>query len=1258
MFNAAQISEAGNRRLYFVISWSSRLIRKAYRHHEEECLKLFESCKKGDLSVLLQLVKPATPDLNIRHSSPLHYAAGFGRIDCVRALLAAGANVDQADDNGLVPLHNASSFGHVDVVKILLENGADINARDHWGFTPLHEAAIWGKADVCVLLLQHGASARIENSDGKTPPDLADGDAKAVFTGDYRKEELLEAARNGDEKILLSCLTSYNVNCHATAGRKSTPLHLACGYNQVRAVKILLEKGADVQAVDIGGLVPLHNASSFGHLEVVNLLLEAGADAQAEDLWKFTPLHESASKGRLEVVKLLVANGADPTHKIGNTKSPIEYITDEDDRKQVLHEYDGYKIYMAAQIGDILMLKNLLNNRDPNYVHPCLKETPLHAVAGSTHQRRKIIAEMLLKNGCPTNALNRDGFSALHIATKMCSYDVLEALINCGVSISELSSRGQTALHIAAEKGDFDLCKQLLNYGLPTDLKDNEQKTAADVAGNIKIRNLINRWNLEKTNIMERRCRVNKGVKCGKRKGRCKYCPENRNRGSGSRSSTLSNKLATAEVHCNVTRHSQELDLLNAARCGDLCTIKSIIESCGTKIINCKDFDGRESTPLHFAAGYNRVEVLKYLLEKGADVEAKDTGWLVPLHNACAYGHLVVAELLVKMKVGFLLSVFVFYKLVIAYRILSTYTLYINFDVKHGANLNASDKWGYTPLHEAALKGKFDVCKLLLLSGADPKHKGSDGKTPLDVVKEGAEDVHNLLRGDEAVLEAAKEGDLEKIRKIVIPATVNCRDVRGRFSTPLHLAAGYNNFEVARFLLENGAEVNLKDKGGLIPLHNASSFGHLEIANLLIECGAEVNHPDKWGYTPLHEAAQKGRTQICSLLLNNGADVTLKNNEGFTALDITVTEDTKELLMSAVPVDLKKIPVLHMAGDASGSVVDLPTLSFIGEIRNNPTDEVELRMLNCERQDAHLGNEELKSNEYETRFSMEEYLLSIGLSSLSNLFGKEKIALDDLAIMTHDDLKAIGIDAFGTRFRLLKNIGKWVRKNNENWNLPNSIHAPVSVGTVLVQIQRSNEIFQQIEEGLNSTIVLHRDLGLGGTYTKFEVVEIQKIINKKVYERYVRRREDIAEENCGEHNEKLLYHGSPFIHSIVQKGFDERYSYMGGMFGAGIYFAEHSSKSNQYVFGVAGSGCGLHHDRSCYICVRHLLLCRVALGRCFLQSSCNKMAHSPPGHHSVIGQPRAGGLSYPEYVIYRGEQAYPEYVIVYRIVNDDFGLAF
>lgn len=67
----------------------------------------------------------------------------------------------------------------------------------------------------------------------------------------------------------------------------------------------------------------------------------------------------------------------------------------------------------------------------------------------------------------------------------------------------------------------------------------------------------------------------------------------------------------------------------------------------------------------------------------------------------------------------------------------------------------------------------------------------------------------------------------------------------------------------------------------------------------------------------------------------------------------------------------------------------------------------------------------------------------------------------------------------------------------------------------------------------------------------------------------------------------MLFHGSSFINAIVQKGFDERHAYIGGMFGAGIYFAEHSSKSNQYVYGINGGiGCPSHKDKSCYSCPR------------------------------------------------------------------------
>ena len=55
----------------------------------------------------------------------------------------------------------------------------------------------------------------------------------------------------------------------------------------------------------------------------------------------------------------------------------------------------------------------------------------------------------------------------------------------------------------------------------------------------------------------------------------------------------------------------------------------------------------------------------------------------------------------------------------------------------------------------------------------------------------------------------------------------------------------------------------------------------------------------------------------------------------------------------------------------------------------------------------------------------------------------------------------------------------------------------------------------------------------------------------KLWEKYSHRRREVAEENHNQSNERMLFHGSPFINAIVQKGFDERHAYIGGMFGAG-----------------------------------------------------------------------------------------------------------
>uniref|UniRef100_A0A8D1EML0 Poly [ADP-ribose] polymerase n=2 Tax=Sus scrofa TaxID=9823 RepID=A0A8D1EML0_PIG len=1066
--------------------------------------ELLEACRNGDVSRVKRLVDAANvnaKDMAGRKSSPLHFAAGFGRKDVVEHLLQMGANVHARDDGGLIPLHNACSFGHAEVVSLLLCQGADPNARDNWNYTPLHEAAIKGKIDVCIVLLQHGADPNIRNTDGKSALDLADPSAKAVLTGEYKKDELLEAARSGNEEKLMALLTPLNVNCHASDGRKSTPLHLAAGYNRVRIVQLLLQHGADVHAKDKGGLVPLHNACSYGHYEVTELLLKHGACVNAMDLWQFTPLHEAASKNRVEVCSLLLSHGADPTLVNCHGKSAVDMAPTPELRERLTYEFKGHSLLQAAREADLAKVKKTLALEIINFKQPQSHETALHCAVASLHPKRKQVTELLLRKGANVNEKNKDFMTPLHVAAERAHNDVMEVLHKHGAKMNALDTLGQTALHRAALAGHLQTCRLLLSYGSDPSIISLQGFTAAQM-GNEAVQQILSE----------------------------------------------STPIRTSDV---------DYRLLEASKAGDLETVKQL---CSPQNVNCRDLEGRHSTPLHFAAGYNRVSVVEYLLHHGADVHAKDKGGLVPLHNACSYGHYEVAELL----------------------------------VRHGASVNVADLWKFTPLHEAAAKGKYEICKLLLKHGADPTKKNRDGNTPLDLVKEGDTDIQDLLRGDAALLDAAKKGCLARVQKLCTPENINCRDTQGRNSTPLHLA-GYNNLEVAEYLLEHGADVNAQDKGGLIPLHNAASYGADDIRALLIDAMPPEALPTCF----------KPQATVVSASLISPAS-------------------TPSCLSAASSIDNLTGPLAELAVGGTSNTGD--------------------GAAGAERKEGEVAGLDM---------NISQFLKSLGLEHLRDIFETEQITLDVLADMGHEELKEIGINAYGHRHKLIKGVERLLG-GQQGTNPYLTFHC-VNQGTILLDLAPEDKEYQSVEEEMQSTIREHRDGGnAGGIFNRYNVIRIQKVVNKKLRERFCHRQKEVSEENHNHHNERMLFHGSPFINAIIHKGFDERHAYIGGMFGAGIYFAENSSKSNQYVYGIGGgTGCPTHKDRSCYICHRQMLFCRVTLGKSFLQFSTMKMAHAPPGHHSVIGRPSVNGLAYAEYVIYRGEQAYPEYLITYQIMKPE-----
>ncbi len=141
-------------------------------------------------------------------------------------------------------------------------------------------------------------------------------------------------------------------------------------------------------------------------------------------------------------------------------------------------------------------------------------------------------------------------------------------------------------------------------------------------------------------------------------------------------------------------------------------------------------------------------------------------------------------------------------------------------------------------------------------------------------------------RGSLDIFEASAVGNLERVKTLIgeHPALANALAPDG--FQPLGLASFFGHYEVARFLVEKGAEVNAPSQNPqqVTPLHSAAASRSLEIARMLLEHGADPNARQNDDFTPLHEAAANGQLELVELLLAHGADINLSQKPGQTAL--------------------------------------------------------------------------------------------------------------------------------------------------------------------------------------------------------------------------------------------------------------------------------------------------------------------------------------------------------------------------------------
>jgi ankyrin repeat protein len=216
-----------------------------------------------------------------REGWPVDHSA---RIEIVRELMAAGADVNDLTSKEETPLINASEGGFLDIVTELLAAGADINA-ERQQTTALLSALFMGRADVARVLIAARADVHSVNYNGFTT--------------------LILAASRGDLDMMQMFLDA-SVNVNAVSKGNFTALMGAAREGRTEALNVLLAVGADVNTVTDVGVTAIYLAAMNGHLDVVKILVAANADIGVKTTRDgLTALMIAEQKGHLEVVQFL-----------------------------------------------------------------------------------------------------------------------------------------------------------------------------------------------------------------------------------------------------------------------------------------------------------------------------------------------------------------------------------------------------------------------------------------------------------------------------------------------------------------------------------------------------------------------------------------------------------------------------------------------------------------------------------------------------------------------------------------------------------------------------------------------------------------------------------------------------------------------------------------------------------------------------------------------------------------------------------------
>lgn len=261
---------------------------------------LMRSAEKGKIKATEFLLRQgALPDdAPGNRLPPLLRAVERNNIEIVQLLLRYEANPNVMDKKKRSALMTAAWYGHYHILSLLLGKGADAKAKDHNGRNVLHNLAAdkkcaWGNS-IIELLLSHNIPLDGEEAQDKlhrTPLLWACATGKLPLA-----EQFLTRPKGPKASILATdgrgkTYVKFRLSGIAYANVLNSALHLAIAHDRDDMVEMLLKYHADVMAKSDGGWTALHTAMEIGSVKIARILLEKGAEVNAHLLNGMMPIH-------------------------------------------------------------------------------------------------------------------------------------------------------------------------------------------------------------------------------------------------------------------------------------------------------------------------------------------------------------------------------------------------------------------------------------------------------------------------------------------------------------------------------------------------------------------------------------------------------------------------------------------------------------------------------------------------------------------------------------------------------------------------------------------------------------------------------------------------------------------------------------------------------------------------------------------------------------------------------------------------------